>query len=500
MSKTTITVALFLSTLPTLLTSPSVLAKNNKLSFIKSQHNTEHKITGKLLYLNDKKGDVDLLIQGGNRFSYYQQIAKNGLTQKAQLIEIPKNAQFFNQAKLANQAYDVIVYLTADAVMSYHIASKTLTKLLAVDTLFKYQNTAKTDFSGVSFGEFVQDFNQDGLSDFITTSLDKTHVYLQNSDGTFNHQDFSIAPQIKKSANGLLFTPYNFYHADFNQDNKKDIAFQIDDQLSVYTQNKDKSFNAKPISLALNAHLENKNSLIKKAPDKKRATVKLETIDDINGDGLVDIVTKESIRDGMMSSTNVLQVRYGFMNNGIMHYHKEADGKASFDGEGMIKFKDVNGNGLKEYYTLSVEMGLGTMMSAMSGSVNMDLRFYTLGKDGKYVKKPRYKNEVEIAVNSGTDSDVLTDIEDFNGDGINDLILKTDDDEFTIYAGTTNKRLFAKRGTDYDISLPKSVRTEVKDFNDDGKADILFLYSKYYDDDEKKEVGENKLTLWLSAG
>jgi hypothetical protein len=43
------------------------------------------------------------------------------------------------------------------------------------------------------------------------------------------------------------------------------------------------------------------------------------------------------------------------------------------------------------------------------------------------------------------------------------------------------------------------VRTEVKDFNNDGKADILFLYGKSYDEDEEKEVGENKLTLWLSA-
>jgi len=400
---------------------------------------------------------------------------------------------------LANQATDVIVYLTSDAVMSYNIESKTLTQLLAVDTLYKYQSAFETGLGEVNFGEFVQDFNQDGLSDFITYSLDKTHVYLQNADGSFAHQVFAVSPRIEKSGNGLLFTPQNFYHADFNQDNKKDIAFQIDDQLSVYTQNNQNSFNLEPLSINLNAHLENKNSPAKKNQAVKSPFVKLETIEDINGDGLVDIVTKESVRDGMMSRTNVLQVRYGFIDKGIMNYKKEADGKATFNGEGMIKFKDVNGDGLKDYYTLSVEMGLGTMMSAMSGTINMDLRFYTLGKNGTFAKKPIYKNEVEIAINSDSNNEVLTDIEDFNGDGINDLILKTDDDEFTIYIGSTGKRLFAKRGADYDISLPKSVRTEVKDFNNDGKADILFLYSKHYDDDKKREVGENKLTLWLSA-
>jgi len=39
----------------TTLASPLSLAKTNKLNFHKSQQNTEQKITGKLLYLNEKK-------------------------------------------------------------------------------------------------------------------------------------------------------------------------------------------------------------------------------------------------------------------------------------------------------------------------------------------------------------------------------------------------------------------------------------------------------------
>jgi len=478
----------------TTLASPLALAKAKKLNFDKSQQNAEQKITGKLLYLNEKNGDVDLLIQDDNRFSYYPRITHNGLVEQAQIIDIPKNAQFFNQAKLAKQENEVIVYLTADAVMSYNLEDKSISKLITVDTLYKYQSIFE-----VNFGEFVQDFNQDGLSDFITYSLDKTHVYLQNVDGTFNHQSLEISPRIEKSGSGISFKPQNFYHADFNKDDKKDIAFQVDDELKVFVQALDKSFNSKAIAITLNANLENENSAIKKQQGEKSADVYLETIEDINGDGLADIVTKESVREGMMSRTNVLMVRYGFIEDGIMGYKKAVDGKATFDGEGSIKFKDVDGDGLKDYYTLSVEMGIGTMMSAMSGAIDMDLRFYKLGANGKYVKKPTYENEVEIAINSSNGGEALTEVVDFNGDGINDLILKTDDDEFTIYSGSKGKRLFAKRGADYEIELPKSVRTEVKDFNNDGKADILFLYGKSYDEDEEKEVGENKLTLWLSA-
>jgi len=486
----TITTALVLSTL----VSPLALAKDKKLNFQKSQQNAEQKVTGKILYLNEKSGDVDLLIHDDNSFSYYPHIAKEGLAQQAQIIAAPDNAQFYNQAKLANKVNEVIVYLTGDAVMSYDIEEKKISKLLTVDTLYKYQSDIQIDF-----GEFVQDFNQDGLSDFITYSLDTTHLYLQNTDGSFTHQSLAITPRIEKSGGGIKFSPQNFHHADFNHDEKKDIAFQIDDQLMVFAQKEDKSFDDKSIVVKLNAHLENKNSEIKKQQGEKSADVNLETIEDINGDGLVDIVTKESVREGMMSRTNVLMVRYGSLTNGVMSYKKEADGKATFDGEGMIKFKDVDGDGLKDYYTLSVEMGIGTMMSLMSGSIDMDLRFYKLGKNGKYVKKPSYENEVEMSMSSGSNGDALTDVSDFNGDGINDLILKTDDDEFTIYSGSKGKRLFGKRGADYEISLPQSVRTEIKDFNGDGKADILFLYGKHYDEDDEKEVGEHKLTLWLSA-
>jgi hypothetical protein len=485
----TITTVLLLTTLA----SPFSQAKASKLNFQKSQQNADQKITGKLLYLNEKNGDVDLLIQDDNRFSYYPSITKGGLVDKAEIIEIPKNAQFFNQAKLAKQTNEVIVYLTSDSVMSYNIQDKTFSKLIAIDTLYKYQSIFE-----VNFGEFVQDFNQDGLSDFITYSLDTTHVYLQNLDGSFTHQSLPISPRIEKSGSGVSFTPQNFYHADFNHDDKKDIAFQVDDQMLVFAQNEDKSFNAKALAITLNASLENKNSAIKKQQGEKSPNVNLETIEDINGDGLVDIVTKESVREGIMSRTNVLMVRYGFLENDVINYKKEPDGKATFDGEGMIKFKDVDGDGLKDYYTLSVEMGIGTMMSVMSGAIDMDLRFYKLGENGKYIKKPAYENEVEMPIGSSSNGETLTDVSDFNGDGINDLILKTDDDEFTIYSGSKGKRLFGKRGADYDISLPISVRTEVKDFNNDGKADILFLYGKHYDEDEEKEVGENKLTLWLS--
>jgi len=492
MSKKLITKILFLTSF----ISPLALAKVKPLHFDKTHQNTEQSVTGSFLYLNDENGDLDLLIQDDNRFSYYPHFNKIGLADKARIILIPDNAQFYNQAKLANNANEVIVYLTRDSVMSYNIEDKTLTKLLAVDSLYKYQ--ADLD---VSLGEFVQDFNQDGLSDFITYSLDATHVYLQNSDGTFAHQPFAISPRIEKSESGILFTPQNFYQADFNNDEMKDIAFQEDDQLKVFTQKEDHSFNDKAIAVTLNAHLDRASSAIKKRQGKNKTEVELVTIEDINGDGLVEIITKETVADGKRSKKKVLMIRYGFISNGLMSYKKEADDRATLKGIGKVIFGDIDSDGFKDYLTITFSNGIGTLMGVMSGSFDMDVGIYKLGKNGKYSKKPIYENEIEIEFNPNAkqSSRPLIQLSDFNGDDIDDLLIKTDDDEFTIYAGTNGKRLFAKRGVDYNLVLPIGGRTLVKDFNNDGKSDILFLYGKYYDKDEGKELGENKLSLWLSA-
>ena len=75
---------------------------------------------------------------------------------------------------------------------------------------------------------------------------------------------------------------------------------------------------------------------------------------------------------------------------------------------------------------------------------------------------------------------------------------ESDDDEFKIFSGG-DKKLFTRRGTSYEIDMPIKGRTEVKDFNGDGKADLLFIHGKKYDNDDKKYIGKEKLVLWLSA-
>lgn len=472
-----------------LLVSPLAHSKKRPvLNFNKLDISASQKLSGKILYINETNTDVDLLIQNKSSLSYYPQFITKGKDSAVQLIEIPANVQSFNKGKLATNDKEVLFYFTGSEVLAYDFVTKESISILRVDSLFKHQE----NFDAV-FGEFINDINEDGLTDIVTYSFTHTNLYIQQESGEFKHFDFDLPPKVEQERDGVLFRPHKYYHVDVNNDDRKDITFRIKDQLVVFTQNSERNFNKTPVKINLNSGLAVNESDDSK---DKKLSVEINTIEDINNDGIIDLITKESKSDGLISRTSQLKIRYGYLENNITAFNAKHDGEAEFKGEGMIEFKDINGDGFKDYYTLSVELGFGTILDAISGSIEMDMRFYPSNKNGEFDQEPAYENEIDIAINSGGDGGV-NDIDDFNGDGLKDLLLRTDDDEFKIFSGSA-KSLFLSRGVKYKNDMPDNVRIEVKDFNGDDKADILFLYSTYFDDDEEKEVGKNHIKLWLS--
>jgi len=475
---------------------PVLAKKPAKLQFNKHQAQSEQDVTGHLLYLNDSENDVDLLIQNSSNLVYYPNIVQNTLASEAQNIEIPEQVLFYNVGKRAGVEQDVLFYLTKDQVLSYDFTTKETTALFNVDSFYRYQQEFE-----VKTSPFVLDANGDELSDIITYSLSETHLHLQQSDGSFTKQTFELAPNVFSSSDSVTFRLYKLFHVDINGDDRKDISYQVHDQLVSFIQKEDGSFTVKPKKTALNAGIISSiaRKKLKKASNEQVAQVSIESIEDLNNDNVVDLITKERVKTGMISSDNELKIRFGKITDGVLTFNKDPDGKAVFEGEGDLVFKDINQDGYKDYYTRGVEIGFGMLMSAMSGSVDVDLNFYLMNSDGKYAKKPVFKSEMEVEFSDDSNGFGLNAIEDFNGDGVLDLILQTDDDEFKIHTGG-GKKIFAKRGASYDIELPVKGRSEVKDFNGDGKADILLLHGKKYDDDEEKEIGKNQVVLWLSAG
>ncbi len=474
-----------------LCSAPSFARGPAKLNFNKQTINAELPITGELTYFTLDTNKTHLLIQSGQSFTHISDIGSAKKAQVSKIIKMPDNTLFYHKGKLANVADDVLFYFTADEVLVYNLKTQTIVKRLSVDSFYKGQQSIGAKRKG-----FVIDSNGDGLSDVITSNFDNINLYVQTTNGEFELQKLDLPPEGKITNSGVNFSEHQVTSMDANNDGLLDLAFNVDNELMIFAQNKQQRFATTATIIAMNADILSmkQKRQMKDKGEKIDASVNFEALKDLNGDGLIDLVTQVQKRDGLMSASSKYPVRYGKLNNGLLSFSPKSDTVMQIKGQGDIKFDDINNDGLQDYYTISLEMGVGAMMSLMSGSIDMDLQFYQMSKTHSFSTKPAYEDELEVQVDmdddNGGEGKPFLAVEDFNGDGIKDLVKQTDDDEFRIFNGGSG-RLFAKRGSKYDIDLPAKGSVEIKDINNDGKADLLFRFSK--------DKNLNKLTVWLSG-
>jgi hypothetical protein len=473
-----------------LCSAPSFARGPAKLNFTKQTINTELPITGELTYFTLDTNKTHLLIQSGQSFTHISDIGSGKKAASAKIIKMPDNTLFYHKGKLANVADDVLFYFTAYEVLVYNLKTAIIVKRLPVDSFYKGQQSIGAKRKG-----FVIDSNGDGLSDVITSNFDNINLYVQTADGEFEHQKLDLEPEGQISNIGMNFSEHPATSMDANNDGLLDLAFSIDNELMVFAQNKQQRFATTATTIALNAGILSmkQKRQMKDKGEKADESISFEALKDLNGDGLMDLITQAHKRDGLMSSSSKYPVRFGKLTNGLLSFSPKSDTQMQIKGQGDIEFDDINNDGLQDYYTISLEMGVGAVMSLMSGSIDMDLQFYQMSKNHTFNTKPAYEDELEVQIdmddNDGGEGKPFLAVEDFNGDGIKDLVKQTDDDEFRIFNGGGG-RLFAKRGSKYDIDLPAKGSVEIKDVNNDGKADLLFRFSK--------DKNSNKLTVWLS--
>jgi hypothetical protein len=299
----------------------------NSISPNKPLTNAELPITGELTYFTLDTNKTDLLIQNGQSFTHISDVGSAKKAASAKIIKMPDNTLFYHKGKLANVADDVLFYFTADEVLVYNLKTATILKRLPVDSFYKGKQSIGAKRKG-----FVIDSNGDGLSDVITSNFDNLNLYVQTADGEFEHQKLELAPEGQITSSGVNFSEHQATSMDANNDGLLDLAFNIDNELMVFAQNKQQRFATTATTIALNA-------------------------------GILSMKQKRQIK-----------------------------------GQGDIEFDDINNDGLQDYYTISLEMGVGAVMSLMSGSIDMDLQFYQMSKNHTFNTKLAYEDELEVQI------------------------------------------------------------------------------------------------------
>ena len=491
------------------LSSHASLAKKNDkshLSYEKVALSADIALSGNTLWLHNN-GKAKHLLIADKTYASRQFVLFNNISNKqseAKFLKIPDNVIAYSSGTMANQDEEVLFYLTDSQVLSHNVTSGKQQSLFTSSSIYSGEKV----ISPSNKITFAEDLNKDGLTDFILTDFHASHIFMQSSTGEFTRYDLAMKPYTELWRQTRSFSQQSYKLLDANNDGLLDIAYQKEDELFVHTQRPNNGFSPEAIAIPLNAEIVSSQTVEAKQSETE-GKVKLDyasfvDLVDINNDGLTDLVTQRKKRDGIFSNHGTLEVRYGQLNDNQLSFPNKPNTQLPYEGQLMrfgthvndYKFADLNDDGLKDLYFPRKDFGFSDIISGLiSRSTDVNVEFFLLQPEQNFAEDPDQDKEVELAFDLDSESAEIPvfALEDFNGDGIKDLLVQVSDDKARLYTGD-KKGPFSRRGQKYEMPLPRNGNlVQVKDINNDGRADIVFRYDR-----TDSEAKAKTLELWLS--
>ena len=378
--------------------------------------------------------------------------------------------------------------------------SLTLTHLQKVNSIFLVN-----DSSFIAKKDFIQDINNDGTDDIILPDFEHTNLWLSNKNANdFSAQHIAIHTKAELSRGGVSFQPINVFYADFNLDERQDIAWISQGNINYFSQNEDGSFSEQQNSITLADSIYGLNwwqlrESDGQSPDQSNLTHRVvEKIQDINGDGFVDVIVRYTKSSGVLDRANDYEFYFGHVSqNKQLAFATTANTVIKAEGTLTgLTIIDVNGDEKFEVLLSSFELSVSNIIGALlSGGIDQNVLLFALNDKDSYEEDALIAKEVELnfSLTSGQSGQPIVMIADVNGDKFEDLILSSSEDKVAIYLGQNTPRLFNKKASKHEILLPKNGELfEHHDLNHDGKEDFIMRYGRLDD-----EGLSNKITILM---
>lgn len=136
----------------------------------------EHPANGDSLFIPGAKALVQSGHSSDSRWLSWIDLTTNSARQ----VPLPTQAQFFHKAQLKGQLNEQLVVLGTEGISGFNSQDNSWRRLLNTESLYR-----TVDSKRLLKLDFVYDFNNDGLSDFIVPDFNAHHVYMQQQDGSF---------------------------------------------------------------------------------------------------------------------------------------------------------------------------------------------------------------------------------------------------------------------------------------------------------------------------
>lgn len=434
-----------------------------------------HPANGSLVLL----GEQHLLVSG---FSQYERwlTAVNLTDFSTRVLPIAGNAQFFDTATLVDFSGPQLIMLTTDGIYHYPNEATADPRLLVPTTsIFRVADAVRLRQRNLAV-----DLGS-GLTDLLIPDFDVTHLYRQQRDGSFQHYPLAVPARVQTWNNNRAdYTGRRYYVLDVNQDGLRDLVFVQQGRFDVFLQSPDGSFNSTaldpgwPIALSTEQEADQRSDAGRSYTGQQIRS--LESIQDLDGDGLPDIVvTVEQIADALERSSR-FEIYFGQQTEAGLTYAAEPDTQIVLDSVPTeVVIADFNGDGRQDFYIPTTKIGVGTIVRVLlRGSANLDVDFYLLSEQRRYAAKADFRQQAKIDVSiSNLRFDMpLFELIDLNGDGRKSLVLGESGRELRFY-GPDRSRLFSRNSDRVALPLPRdSSRVKVLDLNGDGKQDLVLPF------------------------
>lgn len=442
---------------------------------------------------------------------------ENSQTWLAVYVFHQKTAQFvlFDKMMLSDEffAFDVseneqgIYFLAQDKVVGlrYHddLNDKSgiyLQDIQKVNSIFLIENS-----TFLIEKDFIMDVNKDDRDDIVLADFQQTNVWISSKDSTeLAFQPMAIMTQTELDRGGVSFKPTRLTLADFTVDGLQDIAWVSTGKINYFKQLENGKYSTQQESLKISDKIHGLNwwqirGADGKSPDQSNLVHRMvEAIQDVNGDGLADVVVRFTQSSGVLDRTNNYEFYLGFLNkNSQLEFPVTPNTTIEAEGTSTgLKIIDVNGDDKFEVLLSSFELSVGNIIGALlAGGIDQNVLVFSLEDNDIYEEDPTISKEVELSfsLTSGRSGQPIVLVTDVNGDDLKDLILSADEDEVDIFLGQTGSRLFNRKASKHELKLPKNgALFEHHDINKDGKQDFIMRYGRL--DDESMA---NKITILM---
>jgi len=394
-------------------------------------------------------------------------------------VEVAQRFTLYDFGAIPGEPGQVIVALSRNTAEYYRFVNKTLEGPLPL-LKFSNQLIQISDPDRILYHDFLYDWNQDGQNEIMIYQMFESDLFYYSQDKwvqsaidlPMDSRNFAITPLRKMFPHGEINvhyqTPSIFIH-DREGDGKPELFVINDEDVWIYKLNPDGIYNEKP-AYRLFLNLMDPKERIRQ---RSQLTVQIADLDD---DGKADMITNYQY-GGFFNQRADLKIFFG--KDQWAETNKALKPSRAWTMTSWVIgpfIRDVNADKNADLIMPTVQIGVVSAAQVLiTNNFPFDFQYY-ISSDHKIPEQPTTIDQASIRIDF-TEGKMIggfpTPFGDFNGDGIDDMVLGKGEQELMVVI----KDRMGKRTNQQElIRVPTAIIPLVEDLNADNKADIILVY------------------------